>query len=153
MSTRLPLVYHEDYSPPFPAGHRFPMEKFRLLHEHLSASGILGADNWQRPELCPDEVLALAHAPAYIRVFQAGELAPPLQRQLGLPWSEALVRRTIRAAAPCSPWSWRCAMAWPVTSPGVPIMRTTTIQPASASSTTWRSWRCRCWKAGAPGGY
>lgn len=27
----LPLVYHDDYSPPFPAGHRFPMEKFRLL--------------------------------------------------------------------------------------------------------------------------
>jgi len=93
LSIRLPLVYHEDYSPPFPAGHRFPMEKFRLLHEHLSASGVLGADNWHRPELCPDELLALAHAPDYIRAFQAGELAPPLQRQLGLPWSEALARR------------------------------------------------------------
>jgi len=27
----LPLIYHDDYSPPFPDGHRFPMEKFRLL--------------------------------------------------------------------------------------------------------------------------
>jgi len=25
---RLPLVYHDDYSPPFPANHRFPMEKW-----------------------------------------------------------------------------------------------------------------------------
>ncbi|WP_434774515.1 histone deacetylase family protein [Pseudomonas oryzihabitans] len=97
MSARLPLVYHEDYSPPFPASHRFPMDKFRLLHEHLSATGILGADNWQRPEPCPDALLALAHAPDYIQAFQAGELAPPLQRQLGLPWSKALVRRTVRA--------------------------------------------------------
>lgn len=26
----LPLIYHEDYSPEFPAEHRFPMDKFRL---------------------------------------------------------------------------------------------------------------------------
>lgn len=31
----LPLIYHEDYSPPFPAGHRFPMAKFRLMSDTL----------------------------------------------------------------------------------------------------------------------
>ena len=30
---RLPLVYHDDYSPEFPPEHRFPMDKFRLLHD------------------------------------------------------------------------------------------------------------------------
>jgi hypothetical protein len=30
-SMPLPLIYHEDYSPEFPAEHRFPMDKFRLL--------------------------------------------------------------------------------------------------------------------------
>ena len=37
----LPLVYHDDYSPPFPANHRFPMEKFRLLRDHLVDSGLV----------------------------------------------------------------------------------------------------------------
>ena len=46
----LPLVYHEDYSPPFPAGHRFPMEKFRLLRDHLVDSG-LTTSMWQAPGL------------------------------------------------------------------------------------------------------
>ena len=37
----LPLIYHDDYSPPFPDGHRFPMEKFRLLRDHLVACGLV----------------------------------------------------------------------------------------------------------------
>ncbi|MBC9252313.1 histone deacetylase superfamily protein [Pseudomonas alcaligenes] len=93
----LPLVYHDDYSPPFPAGHRFPMEKFRLLRDHLIDSGLTDDAALLRPELCPPEVLALAHCPAYIERFLAGELSHDEQRRLGLPWSEALARRTIRA--------------------------------------------------------
>ena len=58
----LPLVYHEDYSPPFPAGHRFPMEKFRLLRDHLVASGLTTDAELLRPELCPAEILALVRA-------------------------------------------------------------------------------------------
>ena len=94
---RLPLVYHDDYSPPFPAGHRFPMEKFRLLRDHLVASGLVSDAELQRPELCPTEVLALAHCPAYIRRYMSGELAYADQRRLGLPWSAALAQRTVRA--------------------------------------------------------
>lgn len=93
----LPLVYHDDYSPPFPANHRFPMEKFRLLRDHLVDSGLTADAELQRPEVCPPEVLALAHCPAYIERFLAGELTAQEQRRLGLPWSEALARRTVRA--------------------------------------------------------
>jgi acetoin utilization deacetylase AcuC-like enzyme len=93
----LPLVYHDDYSPPFPAGHRFPMEKFRLLRDHLVDSGLTADAALQRPEICTPEVLALAHCPAYIERFLAGELTAQEQRRLGLPWSEALARRTVRA--------------------------------------------------------
>ncbi|MFZ3204318.1 MAG: histone deacetylase [Pseudomonas sp.] len=94
---RLPLVYHDDYSPPFPAGHRFPMEKFRLLRDHLVASGLTSDAELLRPELCPPEVLALAHCPAYIERYMSGELPREDQRRLGLPWSAALARRTLRA--------------------------------------------------------
>ncbi|MCQ4348307.1 histone deacetylase [Pseudomonas stutzeri] len=91
----LPLVYHDDYSPPLPAGHRFPMEKYRLLHQHLRAS--LPAADWHSPVPCPAGILALTHAPDYIERFVAGALPRELERQLGLPWSEGLVRRTLRA--------------------------------------------------------
>ncbi|UVE18427.1 histone deacetylase [Pseudomonas sp. LS44] len=93
----LPLVYHDDYSPPFPANHRFPMEKFRLLRDHLIASGLTTDAQLQRPDPCPREVLALAHCPAYIERFLSGDLTASEQRRLGLPWSEALARRTVRA--------------------------------------------------------
>jgi len=93
----LPLVYHEDYSPVFPPEHRFPMDKFRLLHDHLVDSGLVrDADLW-RPELCPPPVLALAHDRDYIDRYMSGELSREDQRRLGLPWSEALARRTVRA--------------------------------------------------------
>ena len=94
---RLPLVYHDDYSPPFPASHRFPMEKFRLLRDHLVESGLCTDAELLRPELCPTDVLALTHCPAYIQRFAGGELAYEEQRRLGLPWSAALAQRTIRA--------------------------------------------------------
>lgn len=91
----LPLVYHPDYSPPLPDGHRFPMEKYRLLHEHLRAS--LADAAWHSPAECPREVLALTHAPDYVRRFLDGALSRQEERQLGLPWSEGLLRRTLRA--------------------------------------------------------
>ncbi|MDZ5604746.1 histone deacetylase [Pseudomonas sp. RP23018S] len=93
----LPLIYHDDYSPDFPAEHRFPMDKFRLLRDHLVASGLTRDKDLIRPELCPRDVLALAHDPAYIDRYLSGELSREDQRRLGLPWSEALAQRTIRA--------------------------------------------------------
>ncbi len=55
----LPLVYHEDYSPPVPAGHRFPMEKFRLLRDHLVDSGLSTDAELHQPEQSPAEALTL----------------------------------------------------------------------------------------------
>ncbi|WP_263144112.1 histone deacetylase [Pseudomonas sp. RIT-PI-AD] len=94
---RVPLIYHDDYSPPFPGEHRFPMEKFRLLRDHLVDSGLTDDAALRRPDLCPPDILALAHQPAYIERFLAGELDREQQRRLGLPWSAALARRTVRA--------------------------------------------------------
>ena len=57
----VPLIYHDDYSPQFPADHRFPMDKFRLLRDHLIESGLTQDAALLRPELCPVDILALAH--------------------------------------------------------------------------------------------
>ena len=93
----LPLIYHEDYSPEFPADHRFPMDKFRLLRDHLVDSGLTRDTDLLRPQLCPPQILALAHDPSYIERYMSGDLSREDQRRLGLPWSEALARRTVRA--------------------------------------------------------
>ncbi len=45
----LPLIYHDDYSPEFPADHRFPMDKFRLLRDHLVATGLTQDSQLLRP--------------------------------------------------------------------------------------------------------
>lgn len=93
----VPLVYHEDYSPPLPDRHRFPMPKFRLLFEHLQSLGILTQENWYRPQPATTEQLRLGHDAHYIKAFLDGSLPERAMRRIGLPWSEALARRTITA--------------------------------------------------------
>ncbi|WP_181298108.1 histone deacetylase [Pseudomonas sp. Q2-TVG4-2] len=93
----LPLIYHDDYSPPLPPGHRFPMEKFRLLRDHLVASGLTTNEALLRPALCPTELLALAHDRAYVDRYCSGDMSREELRRLGLPWSPPLAQRTVRA--------------------------------------------------------
>jgi acetoin utilization deacetylase AcuC-like enzyme len=93
----LPLVFHDDYSPPLPPGHRFPMEKFRLLRDHLVDSGLTTDEALLRPELCPIDVLALAHDRAYVERYCSGDMSREELRRLGLPWSPQLAQRTVRA--------------------------------------------------------
>lgn len=93
----LPLVYHDDYSPPLPPGHRFPMEKFRLLRDHLIDSGLASDETLHRPALCPTDLLELAHDPGYVARYCSGEMSREELRRLGLPWSPQLAQRTVRA--------------------------------------------------------
>ncbi|WP_019340294.1 histone deacetylase [Stutzerimonas stutzeri] len=93
----LPLVFHDDYSPLLPPGHRFPMEKFRLLRDHLVACGLTTDQALLRPELCPTDVLALAHDRDYVDRYLSGDMSREELRRLGLPWSPQLAQRTVRA--------------------------------------------------------
>lgn len=93
----LPLVFHDDYSPPLPPGHRFPMEKFRLLRDHLVNSGMTTDAAILRPELCTTDILALAHDRAYVERYCTGGMNRDELRHLGLPWSPQLAQRTLRA--------------------------------------------------------
>jgi acetoin utilization deacetylase AcuC-like enzyme len=90
----LPLVYHPDYSFPFPGEHRFPMEKFGRLHGHLRGLGIAHGDNEFRPGRAKAALLGQAHCPQYVSDIVAGTLDQKARRRLGLPWSEGLVKRT-----------------------------------------------------------
>ena len=91
----LPLITHPHYSYDFSQKHRFPMQKFRLLHQYLIEQGIAGADNTYRPARAKMALLERAHCPQYLARFVNNRQDKQELRRMGLPWSEALVKRTL----------------------------------------------------------
>ncbi len=89
------LVAHPEYSYPFPGKHRFPMEKFTLLHRYLKQQGIATKANTLRPGKAKTELLIQAHCPDYIDAFIHNKLDSKALRRMGLPWSQALVKRSL----------------------------------------------------------
>ncbi len=88
------VFYADQFVLPLPAGHSFPMSKYRLLRERLEA--LEGLDFQQAPEASDGE-LALAHTPAYLGAVAGGTLSAAQQREIGFPWSEAMVARARRS--------------------------------------------------------
>ncbi|WP_198673657.1 histone deacetylase family protein [Algibacillus agarilyticus] len=91
----IPLITNPVYSYDFPHKHRFPMEKFGLLHTYLQEQGIATRANTFRPGKAKTELLALGHCPEYLQRFITGTLSAKEERRMGLPWSEGLLRRTL----------------------------------------------------------
>ena len=65
-----------------------------LLRERLD--GLDGLQMCEAPEATDGE-LALAHTPAYLSAVIDGTLNPAQQREIGFPWSEAMVARARRS--------------------------------------------------------
>jgi acetoin utilization deacetylase AcuC-like enzyme len=86
--------YADQFVLQLPAGHRFPMTKYRMLRERLY--GVPDIRMGQALEASDGE-LALAHAPAYLSSVVEGTLSPAQQREIGFPWSEAMVARARRS--------------------------------------------------------
>ena len=80
---------------PLPAGHRFPIEKYERLRARLAAEQ--PALRQLPAEPASDDLLARAHSAAYIQAVKRGTLAPAAQREIGFPWSEAMVDRSLRS--------------------------------------------------------
>jgi acetoin utilization deacetylase AcuC-like enzyme len=82
---------------PLPEGHRFPVEKYALLRERLEASGAFARDDFVTPAAATREQVLRAHTIAYWDRITTGDLTRAQQRDLGLPWSAALVERSLRS--------------------------------------------------------
>ncbi len=80
---------------PLPRGHRFPMDKYRLLRERVAAE--LPSVRLCEPEAVANGQLALAHTPGYIERFTSGQLSAAEVRAIGFPWSEQMVERSRRS--------------------------------------------------------
>lgn len=90
----LAVVFHPDYVAPLPDGHRFPMEKFRLLRDLLLKDEIVTTNKIFTPKLPTSQQLASVHTEEYIQAYCDGTLEYRAQRRIGLPWSNAIAQRT-----------------------------------------------------------
>jgi len=86
--------YADQFVLPLPPGHTFPMSKYRLLRERAAVEPGL---ELHTAVPATDAELALAHTPGYISAVVDGTLAPAQQREIGFPWSEAMVARSRRS--------------------------------------------------------
>jgi len=95
----LPLVTHPSYSYGFPSNHRFAMEKFALLAEHLRATGVLHSNNLFRPSKAKLAWIERAHCPDYVARFIDNRWTAREIKRCNLPWSEGLVERSLVSPA------------------------------------------------------
>lgn len=93
MARRMQAFAHDVYTYPLPAGHRFPLGKYRRVREGAEASGIdvAGARAATAAEL------GLAHETGYLERVARGALERREVLALGLPWSPELVERARRS--------------------------------------------------------
>ncbi|MCA2997926.1 MAG: histone deacetylase [Rhodocyclaceae bacterium] len=92
------LYYADEFVLPLPAGHRFPMQKYRMLREYLMASGVAAVGDFIVPRATTFTELCRAHAPDYIMRVERGELTPQETRLIGFPWSPEMVERSKRSS-------------------------------------------------------
>jgi acetoin utilization deacetylase AcuC-like enzyme len=91
-------VFSSDrYELPLPAGHRFPIVKYRLLREAVESSGLVAPEGVRESPRAADGDLLLIHSPTYVDELQAGSLSARAQRRLGFPLSPELVERSRRS--------------------------------------------------------
>lgn len=80
---------------PLPPGHRFPNTKFALLRERIAREGILGSALLVPSPMATRDNLLVVHDASYVDAVFEGRLDAAMVRRIGLPWSEALVRRSL----------------------------------------------------------
>jgi acetoin utilization deacetylase AcuC-like enzyme len=86
------LFYTDHYQLPLPEGHKFPIQKYRLIREFLEHDDVF---EFTPAPLARPEVINLAHDPSYVDQFLRGELPAQMMRRIGFPWSPELVKRTL----------------------------------------------------------
>jgi len=88
-------AFHSDHFVlPLPDGHRFPMQKYRLLREAAESEAGL---RLQEAPAATDGELALAHTPDYVSSVTEGLLSAAEQREIGFPWTLRMVERSRRS--------------------------------------------------------
>ena len=89
--------YSDTFVLPLPQAHRFPMSKYQRLRERLIEERILATHDLSVPDAIGWAALMLVHDAAYVQAVADGTLTREMQRQIGFPWSPAMVERSRRS--------------------------------------------------------
>ncbi len=92
------LFYTDHFELPLPAGHRFPMSKYRLLRDRIQSDIRLADHELLVPEAASEEQLCLAHDRDYVQRVVSGGLSEIEIKRIGFPWSLAMVERSRRSS-------------------------------------------------------
>lgn len=87
--------YTDHFVLPLPDGHRFPMEKYRLLRDYVSKTAGI---ELLEPRAASNMDLLRVHTEDYIQAVSGGQLTTAQIREIGFPWSEEMVERSRRSA-------------------------------------------------------
>ena len=87
--------YTDHFVLPLPPGHRFPMEKYRLLRDLVATYSDI---ELIEPAAATNQDLLRAHDVGYIEAVTQGKLSEAQVREIGFPWTEAMVERSRRSA-------------------------------------------------------
>ncbi|MEM8853774.1 MAG: histone deacetylase [Pseudomonadota bacterium] len=104
----LPVVHNPNYQAPLPAGHRFPMGKFRAVAALLEREGFAP---FHEPAPAPASWIALAHDRGYVDQVFAANVPAPIVREVGFPMNEAVALRA-RTACAGTTLTGRLALEW-----------------------------------------
>ena len=92
------LFYTDHFELPLPAGHRFPMAKYRLLRDRIVSDSFFEGDVLLVPPAATFEQLTLAHDIDYVERVIEGKLSAAEIKRIGFPWSPAMVERSQRSS-------------------------------------------------------
>lgn len=91
------LLYHPCYSElSLPDRHRYPITKYRVLHQHLLDIG-LPDSAFTRSVPVTIEQLAEVHCRTYIQSLADGTIDAKAMRRIGFPWSRQLFERSLHS--------------------------------------------------------
>ena len=91
----LPVVNHPDYVAKIDDDNKFPIKKFGVLAEHLLKTGIV--KKFHIPKECSTETMKTSHSLEYINHIRNKTLDIKLQKKIGFPINDSVVRRSFVA--------------------------------------------------------
>jgi acetoin utilization deacetylase AcuC-like enzyme len=86
---------HSRLTFPLGAKRRYPLSKYALLRERVVADGTVAAGAIAEPAALPWAAIERTHDPHFAARMRRGALTLREERVLGLPWSPALITRTL----------------------------------------------------------
>ena len=90
------IAFHDTYVHPLPENHKFPMDKYELLHMQLLYEGIADKGDFFQPSLIETKDVYKIHTKEYIEKLFDLKLTPREQRVSGFQHTLELIERERR---------------------------------------------------------